>query len=228
MATDSTIAIDGPGAVGKTTVGRLLAQRLGYLFIDTGNMYRAITWLSIEQAIDPGDEKELERLASDIEIDFVRPAGTDTDAPERVTVDGRDLTEEIKRPEIDQQVSLVAKHPGVRKAMVSKQRSLVGRGGVVLAGRDIGTVVLPEARLKVYLTASVEERASRRYLELRDLGYEEDYRTTLSKLRTRDKIDSERRVSPLKPAEDARIVDTNDLSPQQVVKRILELWRLVN
>ncbi|MFQ5933684.1 MAG: (d)CMP kinase [Dehalococcoidia bacterium] len=224
MSTESAIAIDGPGAVGKTTVGRLLARRLGYLFIDTGSMYRALTWLATEREIDASDEKLLQRLAGDIEIDFVPVADGDEGSPERVMVNRRDLTEEIKQPEVDRQVSIVSKHPGVRRAMVSQQRRLAAKGDVVLAGRDIGTVVLPDARLKLYLTASVEERARRRHLELQALGYKDDYGDTLGSLKNRDKIDSERETSPLKPAEDATLVDTDGLSPDQVVDQILELW----
>ena len=228
IITQSAIAIDGPGAVGKTTVGRLLAQRLCYLFVDTGNMYRAITCLAIEQGIDANDGKAMEHLAWEASIKFITSTDENDNGAERVMVAGRDLSEDIKQPEIDRQVSLVARHPGVRAGMVSQQRSLAARGKVVMAGRDIGTVVLPDARLKIYLTASVEERARRRHLELQELEYKAEYPSILRDLKKRDKIDSERKASPLRPAKDARRINTDALTPEEVVERILQLWRQAN
>jgi cytidylate kinase len=188
-------------------------------------MYRAITWVAIEEGIDPGDEKALERLAWETKIELVAPGEGDGDEPERVMVAGRDLSEDIKRQEVDRQVSLVAKHPGLRQALVSQQRELAAGGDVVMAGRDIGTVVLPCASLKVYLTASVEERARRRHLELQGLGHRAEYSSILEALKRRDKIDSQRKASPLRPAKDAQVVDTDGLGPAEVVDRILFLWQ---
>lgn len=220
MSAESAIAIDGPGAAGKTTIGRLLAKRLGYIFIDTGKMYRAVTWEAIRRGIDSNDAKALQILADNLAIDFSR-SDTETD-PERVTVDGRDVTDDIKRPEVDSQVSLVSKHRGVRTALVAQQRQLAAKGRAILAGRDIGTVVLPDAKLKVYLVASPEERARRRHLELQKLGHREDYSSILDSLRNRDKIDSERELAPLKPADDAVMIDTDHTNPEQVVDQIIE------
>ncbi len=223
VATDSTIAIDGPGAVGKTTIGRLLAQRLGFLLVDTGNMYRALTAMALGKGISADDEEALEQLAQETDIRFTS-GKSGSKSREKVIVGGRDLTENVKRPEVDLNVSSVAKHPGVRKAMVAQQRRLASEGEIIMVGRDIGTVVIPDAKLKVFLTASVEERARRRYLELSERGYSEDYAAILKSLEDRDRIDSERDVSPLRPAEDAKLIDTDSITPQQVVDRILEAW----
>lgn len=223
VATDSTIAIDGPGAVGKTTIGRLLTQRLGFLLVDTGNMYRALTAMALGKGISADDEEALEQLAQETDIRFTS-GKSGSKSREKVIVGGRDLTENVKRPEVDLNVSSVAKHPGVRKAMVAQQRRLASEGEIIMVGRDIGTVVIPDAKLKVFLTASVEERARRRYLELSERGYSEDYAAILKSLEDRDRIDSERDVSPLRPAEDAKLIDTDSITPQQVVDRILEAW----
>ena len=216
MSAKSAVAIDGPGGSGKTTVGRLLAKRLGYLFIDTGVMYRAVTWEAMKRGIDPNDAEALTKLAEDLSIDFSQSE------TERVTVNDQDVTDDIKRPEVDRQVSLVSKHGGVRAALVERQRRLAAKGKALLAGRDIGTVVLPDAGLKVYLLASSEERARRRHLELRNLGHEEDYDSILTSLKARDKIDSERELAPLKPADDALMIDTDHKSPERVVDEIIE------
>ncbi len=224
IVTDTVIAIDGSGAVGKTTIGRLLARRLGFLFIDTGVMYRALTWVAIERGLDVSDEESLVSLARGLRIDIVRAPGAGDENPERVLADGRDVSDEIKRPEVDRKVSIVSRHRGVREAMVAQQRVLVTDAGVVMVGRDIGTVVLPDATLKIYLTASLDERARRRYLELRELGTSVVQTSILSDLMRRDKIDSERKESPLRPAPDSRSIDTTHLTPGEVVDRVLELW----
>lgn len=222
--TDSAIAIDGPGAVGKTTIGRLLAGRLGFLFIDTGRMYRALTWVAIEKGVDTANEGAMAALAQHLAIEFVIPDKGAPKGSERVLADGRDVTQDLNKPEVDRQVSLVSKYRGVREAMVLHQRELAAGRDAVMVGRDIGTVVLPEARLKIYLTASVEERARRRHLELGELGHWEQYSSILSDLRMRDKIDSERSFSPLKPADDAHLLDTDGVAIEEVVAQILELW----
>ena len=207
----------------KTTVGRLLAQRLGFLFIDTGNMYRALTAIALEKRVSVEDEMALEQLAWETNIRFVG-AESGRENTEQVMAEGCNLTDDIKRPEVDRNVSFIAKHAGVRKAMVAQQRRLASEGRIIMAGRDIGTVVIPNAKLKVFLTASVDERARRRHLELKELGYAEDYTAILESLEDRDRIDSERDISPLRPAEDAKLIDTDNLTPQQVVDSVLESW----
>lgn len=210
------IAIDGPVASGKSTLGRLLAQRLGYRFVDTGAMYRALTWRAIKLSIDLEDEEELSQLAANTKIEFAPPE-------DNVLVDGHDVTREIQDWEVEAGVSLVARVAGVRKVLVEQQRGLAQKGKIVMAGRDIGTTVLPHAELKVYLVASVEERARRRYLELVERGEEADYEAILADLIRRDEIDSERSISPLQPAPEARIIDTDGLSADQVLSQILSM-----
>jgi cytidylate kinase len=212
MPNPATIAIDGPGAVGKSAIGSLLAQRLGYRFLDTGAMYRALTWLALELGIDLEDEKALEELALGANIEL---------AAEAVMVADRDVTGDIRGEEVERGVSLVAKVAGVRRALVAKQRQMTQGGQVVVAGRDIGTVVLPHAELKLYLAASAEERAHRRYLELVQRGEEAHYEQVLAELKRRDKIDSERALAPLQPAPDAKIIDTDGLNIEQVLAEIM-------
>ena len=212
MPKPATIAIDGPGAVGKSAIGSLLAQRLGYRFLDTGAMYRALTWLALELGIDLEDEKALEELALGASIEL---------AAEAVMVAGRDVTSDIRREEVERGVSLVAKVAGVRRALVAEQRQMAQGGRVVVAGRDIGTVVLPHAELKLYLAASAEERAHRRYLELVQRGEEANYEQVLAELKRRDKIDSERALAPLQPAPDAKVIDTDGLNIEQVLAEIM-------
>ena len=221
---DATIAIDGPGAVGKTTVGRILARRLGWLFVDTGLMYRALTATVAARRLDPNGEAAVAQLARTVRIRIA--PGTTPDS-QRVTVDGEDVTSALRTREVDAQVSTVSSYAGVREAMVSQQRALASEESVVMVGRDIGTAVLPDARLKVYLTASAEVRARRRHAETQDAGRDASFETVLAELKRRDATDSQRVHSPLKPALDAIIVDTSHLSAVEVVERILELWRSV-
>jgi cytidylate kinase len=208
------ITIDGPVASGKSTVGKRVAGRLGYRFVDTGMMYRAATCLALERAVDLTDEAALGELARGMSIQL---------EADRLLVDGQDVTDRLRSPEVGEAVSLVSRVPAVREAMVAQQRRLARDGGVVMAGRDIGTVVLPGAPLKVYLDASPEERARRRYDELRESGRDATLESVRDELALRDEIDSRRAMSPLRPAEDAIIIDTDGLSLDQVVARILEL-----
>ena len=217
MSRSSTIAIDGPGAVGKSAVGNLLAKKLGYRFLDTGAMYRALTWLALKKHVNLEDEEALGELAATTEIDL---PGSETAL---VLVDGQDVTREIRHPDVEAGVSLVAKAAGVRQALVVKQQRMARGGQVVMAGRDIGTVVLPDADLKIYLIASPEERARRRFLELQERGERATYANILADLKRRDRIDSERSLSPLQPADDARVVNTDGLDLEQVVAIIYDL-----
>lgn len=220
----STIAIDGPAAAGKSTVAELLAQRLGYLYFDTGVMYRAVTWAALEQGIPTGDEAAVTALAQRIRIDVLAP---DADDGRQYTVraNGVDVTWAIRTPEVDALVSTVSAYPGVRRALVVQQRRVAAGGRVVMVGRDIGTVVLPEADLKLYLDASVEERARRRWREVQARGEEADYGPVLTSMRRRDQIDSHRAVSPLRVADDAVVVDTTDKTVEEVLavaRRLVE------
>ena len=205
-------------------MGRCLAQRLGYAFVDTGAMYRALTWLALDRGVDPNDQEGLSRLAAETDITITRPT-MDDGRPYSVFVQGRDVTWAIRRPEVEAQVSLVSRVPGVRDALVSQQRVMAEAGGVVMVGRDIGTVVLPRAPLKVYLVASPEESAMRRFRELRERGEEVDWEALRDEMARRDKIDSERAHSPLRPAEDAHIVDTENRTVEEVVEEIERLLK---
>jgi len=213
------IAIDGPVAVGKTSVGSLLARRLGYVFFDTGMLYRAFTWKVLKSGISENDENKLFHLASTSKFDFV-PSHEGYLSP---LVDGEDVSPELLHPEIEKQVSLISKVAGVRQSLVSEQRKLAQRGNVVMAGRDIGTVVLPWAELKIFLTASTEERAKRRYNELLAHGENSSLESVLFELKRRDEMDINRTISPLKPAGDAIIVNTENLSLDKVVEKIYVL-----
>jgi CMP/dCMP kinase len=222
MNTPSTIAIDGPAASGKSTIGKRLADDLGYLFFDTGVMYRAITWIALQRGLDVLDEKAVTHLAVKTPIDVAPISKMDGRACD-VLVDGIDITWEVRRPEVDANVSVVSAYPGVRQALSQQQRRIGQRGRVVMVGRDIGTVVLPEADLKIYLDASAEERARRRYKEIIARGEEADFNEILLKVRARDRIDSTRAVAPLRPAEDAIIIDSDRMSADQVFARVREL-----
>lgn len=221
-AAPSQIAIDGPVAAGKSAVCVQVARRLGYRFIDTGLMYRALTWLALERKIDLQDEAALGRLAASASITI---ESTPDDASEagRVLVEGTDVTDRLRSSEVGRAVSLVSRVSAVREAMVANQRELARRGRVLMAGRDICTVVLPDAALKIYLDASPGERARRRYEELRGTARELSLAQVQDELARRDAIDSGRAVSPLRPAEDAVVIDTDRLSLEQVVDRILAL-----
>ena len=213
------IAIDGPVAVGKSSVGSLLARRLGYVFFDTGMIYRAFTWKVLKSGISPEDRQKLRELATTTKFDFVPSKG----GVLSVFIDGEDVSSKLLCPEIERLVALIAKVAEVRQAMVSQQRKLAQRGKVVMAGRDIGTVVLPQAELKVFLTASTEERARRRHRELLRRGENSSLETVLADLKKRDEMDINRTISPLKPAEDAVVINTEALSLEQVVDKILTL-----
>jgi len=213
------IAIDGPVAVGKSSVGLRLAKRLAYVFFDTGMIYRAFTWKVLKSGVAPQDEPKLCQLATATEFEFIPSKG----GALSVFIDGEDVTSRLLRTEIEEKVASVAKVAGVRQAMVSQQRELAQRGGVIMAGRDIGSVVLPWADLKIFLTASTEVRAERRYKELLNRGQNSSLEIVLADLKRRDEMDINRSISPLKPAEDAIIINTEDLDLEQVVAKIHSL-----
>jgi cytidylate kinase len=220
--TPSIIAIDGPAASGKSTIGSRLARALGYLFFDTGVMYRAITWLVLERGIDLHDEAAVTALAEETQIDVASASKPDGRACD-VLVNGRDITWETRTRRVDENVSLVATYPGVRRALSQQQRRIGQRGRIVMVGRDIGTVVLPEADLKIYLDATAEERARRRYDEILARGGTPEYESILKRVRERDRIDSTRDVAPLKAAEDAVVLDSDRLNEDEVFERVLAL-----
>ena len=217
MSIATIIAIDGPAASGKSTLGHKLAQVLGYLYFDTGVMYRAVTWLALSHGIDIDDEVAITSLAEQVKID-VRPPSVQDGRAYDVIVDSQDITWDIRRREVEAYVSPVSTYAGVRKALTAQQRRIGKRGRVVMVGRDIGTVVLPEAGLKIYLDASVEERARRRFKELIERGEVADYEHILAAMRKRDRIDSSRKVAPLRPAEDAQILCSDGLDADQVLE----------
>jgi cytidylate kinase len=216
------ITVDGSAASGKSTIGRQLAARLGYRFLDTGIMYRAITRAALERGIDVHDAAALTRLAASIDMSVVLTDPRDP-TQARISIDGRDVTEHLRAPEVDENVSLVSRVAGVREALVQRQRAIAEPGRIVMAGRDIGTVVLPDAGLKVYLDASPEERARRRYGDFVASGRPATEDAVLQDLRRRDQIDRERDVSPLRPADDAVKIDTDGLTQEQVLERVLRL-----
>lgn len=220
----SIIALDGPAASGKSTVGSRLAESLSYLFFDTGIMYRAVTWIALNHDMDLKNEAAMTELAQNAQIDVRQPSQKDGRASD-VVVGGKDVTWDVRSADVDANVSLVSAYAGVRQALSEKQRNIGLRGRVVMVGRDIGTVVLPEADLKVYMDASAEERARRRYDEIIERGGKADYDEILSKMVERDRLDSTRAVAPLRPADDAVIIQTDELSEDQVYARILEMCK---
>ena len=222
MRRPSTIAIDGPAASGKSTVGCLLAERLGYLYFDTGVMYRAVTWAALGRGIAIEDEAAVTALARRLKIEVLRPT-VDDGRQYTVLADGQDVTWDLRRPEVDRSVSPVSAYPGVRAALTIQQQRIGRRGRVVMVGRDIGTVVLPNADLKIYLDATVEERVERRYREVVSRGEPADYERVRDSVRRRDQIDSNRPLAPLRAAPDAVVIDTTPLSVEQVLERVLAL-----
>ncbi len=223
MSLPTIIAIDGPAASGKSTVARRLAEELGYLFFDTGVMYRAVTLAALDAEADMEDDARITSLAEKIHIDVRLPSKENGGRGYEVWVDGRDVTLAIRQPAVDANVSVVSAYAGVRDALTPKQRQVGMRGKVIMVGRDIGTVVLPEADLKIYLDASAEERARRRYDEGQARGEEASYEEILEAMRYRDRFDSTRAIAPLRPAEDAHTLDTDGLSIAEVIEKVREL-----
>ena len=213
------IAIDGPAASGKSTLGRRLADSLGYLFFDSGVMYRAVTWLTLQRGVNVRDEPAVTTLAENASID-VQPASKPDGRACDVMVGGKDITWEIRSPKVEANVSIISTYRGVRKAMSEQQRRIGLRGGIVMVGRDIGTVVLPEADLKIYLDASAAERGRRRHAEYLTRGGRLTYHDTLDEVIERDRIDSTRDVAPLRVAVDAVIIDSDQLTSDQVFEQV--------
>ncbi len=209
------VAIDGPAGAGKSTVARQVSKDLGYIYIDTGAMYRAITLKALRQGISMEDEQALTKLAreTDVKISHV-------DHTQIICMDGEDVTAEIRSPKVSRNVSLVAKVPGVRLEMVRLQRELAKAGGVIMDGRDIGSYVLPDADCKIFLTASAAERARRRAGDLTTAGYEVNMAQLEQEIAMRDQIDSTREMAPLVQTEDAILIDSSDMSFDEVVEKI--------
>jgi cytidylate kinase len=222
MSKPLTIAIDGPVASGKSTLAKSLAEHLGYLYFDTGAMYRAVTLAALRRGVPVDDEGALEALAREIHIDL-KPATQNDGRLYDVYIDGEDCTWAIREPEVVNHVSQVSALAGVRRVLTAQQRRIGERGGVVMAGRDIGTVVLPEADLKIYLDATEHERANRRHLELQERGEQQTYEQVLDSLRQRDLIDASRAVAPLRPAEDAHILKSDGMQSADVLAQTLLL-----
>jgi cytidylate kinase len=219
MSYPKIVAIDGPAASGKTTIANQLAERWKYLFFDTGVMYRAVTWLALEKQIPIKDEPAISALAEKIQID-VEPSSKDDGREYDVLVDGVDVTWHLRSPKVDAKVSKVSAYPAVRKALTKQQRRIGLRGKVIMVGRDIGTVVLPEADLKIFLDADVDERARRRFNQRIDRGEQVEFFKILKKLKKRDKIDSTREIAPLRAASDAVVINTDTLSVADVLSEI--------
>jgi cytidylate kinase len=216
-----TIAIDGPAGAGKSTVAQKVATRLGYVYIDTGAMYRGITWKVLHHQVDFSDREAIGQLAAGTTIALQPPS--DLTGKQHVLVDGHDVTAEIRLPEVSSQVSGVAALPAVRAVMTAQQQAMGANGGVVMDGRDIGTAVFPFAEVKVYLTASTRERTRRRWQELLAQGIQVDLDFLEQDILARDTADSQREVAPLKPAEDAVIIHSDDKSIDNVVDAIIAL-----
>lgn len=217
-----SIALDGPAGSGKSTVAKLVARRFGYIYIDTGAMYRAVTLKALKHQIDLGHDMKLTELAenTDIVLDYDYQG---VDPVLQVFLDGINVSDEIRTLEVTNNVSVVAAVAGVREALVALQQDMAKKGGVVMDGRDIGTVVLPKAELKVFLVASVEERSRRRQAELKIKGIDVDLAEMISQIEKRDYIDSHREVNPLRQADDAILLDTTAFNIEQVVEQIVAL-----
>ncbi|MBM3128723.1 MAG: (d)CMP kinase [Chloroflexi bacterium] len=218
----STIAIDGPAASGKSTIGAAVAEKLGYLYFDTGVMYRAVTCVALFRSIPIENENAVTALAENAQIDFLKPTANDG-RQYTILADGKDITWDIRSRAVDANVSLVSAYAGVRRAMTQQQRRIGLQGRVVMVGRDIGTVVLPEADLKIYLDASEEERARRRHRERVARGEPVEFEVVRQEIRKRDQIDSSRAVAPLKQADDAIYLDSTGQDVPDVIVRVMQL-----
>lgn len=211
----NVIAIDGPGGAGKSTIAKLLAKKINYLHLDTGAMYRAVTWSALKKNIDFKDEEKIIKIAEKSKIIF--------DQQGNIFLNGKNISQEIRNNKVNQYVSQVAAIKGVRDLLVEKQQDIAKKNKVVMDGRDITTVVLPKAEYKFYLTASLAERAKRRYQQEKVKNKNADLKQIKASIARRDKLDKEREHSPLKKAEDARLIDTTNLSIEQVMSKMIEI-----
>lgn len=209
------IAIDGPAGAGKSTIARAIAKELGYIYVDTGALYRAVGLFATANGVDTTCAEQVERLLSGVKVELRFVKGE-----QRVFLNGYDVSEEIRHPEISMAASNVSAVPGVRTFLFATQQNLAVENNVVMDGRDIGTVVLPHAQIKIFLTATAEDRAQRRYLELREKGHKVDYKTLLAEVKRRDENDSNRSIAPLLQAQDAILVDTTGNTLEQSMKQV--------
>ncbi len=212
------VAVDGPAGAGKSSISKIVAKKLGYLYIDTGAMYRSVTWAVLHNHIDVNNQKAVEALLPD--LDLTMEASDDSC---KVFIAGQDVTDFIRTPQVNNAVSIVASYKGVRQYLVERQRLMAETGGVILDGRDIGSVVLPNAELKIYLTASVEARAMRRYLEVKGTVNEQTLEDIKDSVMQRDDMDKNRKESPLIQVEDAVLVDSSEMTFDETVEHILHL-----
>lgn len=212
------VAVDGPAGAGKSSISKIVAKKLGYLYIDTGAMYRSVTWAVLHNHIDVNNQKAVEALLP--ELDLTMEASDDSC---KVFIAGQDVTDFIRTPQVNNAVSIVASYKGVRQYLVERQRLMAEAGGVILDGRDIGSVVLPNAELKIYLTASVEARAMRRYLEVKGTVNEQTLEDIKDSVMQRDDMDKNRKESPLIQVEDAVLVDSSEMTFDETVEYILHL-----
>lgn len=212
------VAVDGPAGAGKSSISKIVAKKLGYLYIDTGAMYRSVTWAVLHNHIDVNNQTAVEALLP--ELDLTMEASDDSC---KVFIAGQDVTDFIRTPQVNNAVSIVASYKGVRQYLVERQRLMAEAGGVILDGRDIGSVVLPNAELKIYLTASVEARAMRRYLEVKGTVNEQTLEDIKDSVMQRDDMDKNRKESPLIQVEDAVLVDSSEMTFDETVERILHL-----
>ena len=212
------VAVDGPAGAGKSSISKIVAKKLGYLYIDTGAMYRSVTWAVLHNHIDVNNQKAVEALLP--ELNLTMEASDDSC---KVFIAGQDVTDFIRTPQVNNAVSIVASYKGVRQYLVERQRLMAEAGGVILDGRDIGSVVLPNAELKIYLTASVEARAMRRYLEVKGTVNEQTLEDIKDSVMQRDDLDKNRKESPLIQVEDAVLVDSSEMTFDETVEHILHL-----
>jgi cytidylate kinase len=213
------IAIDGPVGAGKSTVAKLVARKLGYLYVDTGAMYRAVALKALRLGMDINDPIVMAMLAEATDIQLQQQG----DGSVRVFLDGEDVTEAIRTPEVSEASSIVSAHEGVRKVLAERQKAMAKLGGVVMEGRDIQTVIAPDAEVKIFLTASLEERAKRRWLELQQKGISVSYEEVLQEVKERDERDKTRAIAPLRKAPDAVEIDTTGMTPEEVAEKIVEV-----
>ena len=212
------IAIDGPAGAGKSSISKVVANKLGYLYIDTGAMYRGVTWAVLDSHVDVNNQKEVEALLPSLDLTLEPTASAC-----KVYVKGQDVTDLIRQQQINENVSTIASYKGVREYLVERQQAMAAVGGVILDGRDIGSVVLPDAELKIYLTASVDARAKRRWLEVQGTSNEQPLEDIKKNVESRDEMDKNRDESPLVCVEDAIVVDSSNMTFDEAVKHILHL-----